>query len=329
MALKDTVFTATYPDTAYFSDQVLLPQLAHGTNVTVVSGFLSSYVIRLVSDVTKSPEVEPGLIDLTFCIPGGNRTGESDAEQLARYLSAFNLQADAEEFVIQALRLADEGGLQFSCLIADAGSNITRASIGLLHEPGNLSEYVTFLDEQGGDSNSPIKIARSWTGDSEKQAAERLEDLINAATNDSWDRIRRLGNAESASLLREIATKNLIAETSKAETDTRPKPAPVVISYIDEDEDADDFVDDVEDLIDEFDELSSFVDNYSDDAEEMINLYFTGGRIPRRWSFEESIDLKPVEHALPFPESYVGMLSDFEGTCKCGMTYDRRYGCAG
>lgn len=329
MALKDTVFAATYPDTAYFSDQVLLPQLAHGTNVTVVSGFLSSYVIRLVSDVAKSPEVEPGLIDLTFCIPGGDRAGESDAERLARYLSTLNKQKDAEEFVIQALRLADEGGLQLSCLIADAGSNITRASIGLLHEPGTLSEYVTFLDEQGGDSNSPIKIARSWAGESEKQASERLEDLINAATNDSWDRIRRLGNSESAALLREIATKNLIARISQAQTETLPKAAPVVISFIDEDENADDFVDDVDDLIDEFDELSSFIDNYSEDAEEMINLYFTGGRIPRRWAFEESFDLKPVAHALAFPESYVGMLSDYEGTCKCGMTYDRRYGCAG
>ena len=329
MALRNTVFTATYPDTAYFSDQVLLPQLAHGTNVTVVSGFLSSYVIRLVSDVANSPEVEPGLIDLTFCIPGGNRTGESDAEQLARYLSAFNKREDSEEFVVQALRLADEGGLQLSCLIADAGSNLTRASIGLLHEPGNLTEYVSFLDEQGGDSNSPIKIARSWSGDSEKQAAERLEDLVNAATNDSWDRIRRLGHAESASLLREIATKSLLAETSNAEVSARSKPASVVISYTDEDADAEDFVDDVEDLIDEFDELSSFIDNYSDDAEEMINLYFTGGRIPRRWAFEESFDIKPVEHALPFPESYVGMLSDYEGTCKCGLPYDRRYGCAG
>lgn len=329
MALKDTVFTATYPDTAYFSDQVLLPQLAHGTNVTVVSGFLSSYVIRLVSDVAKSPEVEPGLIDLTFCIPGGSRTGESDAEQLARYLSAFNEQTDAEEFVIQALRLADEGGLQFSCLIADAGSNITRASIGLLHEPGNLNDYVTFLDEQGGDSNSPIKIARSWAGGSEKQASERLEDLINAATNDTWDQIRRLKNAASATLLREIATNNLIAKVATAENTVAPKPTLVAIPYEDEDDIAEDFVDDVDELFDEFEELSSFVDNYSDDAEAMINLYFTGGRIPRVWTFEESFRIKPVEHALPFPDAYVDMLSDFEGVCKCGLRYDRRYGCSG
>ena len=329
MALRNETFGSTYPDTAYFSDQVLLPQLARGANITVVSGFLSSYVIRLVSDAAKSPEIEPGLIDLTFCIPGGNRTGESDSKQLARYFSAFNDANDVEEFVIQALKLSDEGGLRFSCLIADAGSNLTRASIGLIHEPGDLNNYVSFLDEQGGDSNSPIKIARSWAGESERNASERLEDLINAATNDSWDRIRRLGNSESAALLRQIAVGSLLEDVSQEKPEPKVKPAKVVIPYVEEDDDAADFEDDIDELNAEFDELSSFLDNFSDDAEEMINIYFTGGRIPRRWEFDEPTGLKPVEHALPFPESHVAMLSEYEGVCKCGESYDRRFGCSG
>jgi hypothetical protein len=329
MTLLDTDFQETYPDSPYFSDQVLLPGVASGVNLTLVSGFLPSYVIRLVSDVAKSPEVEPGQIDLTFCIPGQGIQHETDALRLARYLSAFNVQSEVEEFVIQALRLADEGGLTFNFLIADAGSNLTRASLGLLHEPGNLSEYVAFVDEQAGDSNSPVKIARSWSEGSEAQAAERLDDLISAAVNDTWDRIRRVSSDDAAALLREIATKGLLSEEAEVVEvqPLRTKPARVEIA--DEDDDADDFVDDVDDLNEEFEELASFLDGYSDDAEEMINIYVMGGRIPRSWNFNREVGLRPVEHALPFPDEYAEILSEFEGTCKCGQTYDRRYGCAG
>ena len=329
MALFETDFQATYPDTPYFSDQVLLPGVASGVNVTVVSGFLPSYVIRLVSDVAKSPEVEPGQIDLTFCIPGQGIKHETDAVRLARYLSAFNEKSSVEEFVIQALRLADEGGLTFNFLIADAGSNLTRASLGLLHEPGNLSEYVAFVDEQAGDSNSPVRIARSWTQGSESQAAERLDDLISAAVNDTWDRIRRVASADAAALLREIATKDLLSVETEVPPTQPIITKPTRVEIADEDEDADDFIDDVDELNEEFEELSSFLESYSDDAEEMINLYVMGGRIPRSWDFSRDIGLRPVEHALPFPEAYADILSDFEGTCKCGLTYDRRYGCAG
>ena len=331
MPIREVELGHFYPDTAFFSDQVLLPAVARGTDVDLVTGFLSSYAARLVTDVAKSPEIEPGRISLTFCIPGQMFYQESDASRLTRFLLHTNTKKVVEEFVVHALKLADEGGLHLEALIAESGSNITRSSIGLLKDRDVETDFITFVDEIAGDLNSPISLARSWGVGEEAEDALHLAEVIEAGEHSEIEGIRRISAQDALGLLREIATTDLINKVQKELLEDRkpirkPKTAAekAFTDEFDEDEDVS-----VEDLLEEFDDLIDFIDGSEGDADFLINTYVRGSSAGGRWSVRTTGTLKPVEHALPLPSELVKVLHEYEGVCRCGLTYDRRYGCTG
>jgi hypothetical protein len=328
MPIREVQIGHNYPDTEFFSDQVLLPAVARGTDVTIVTGFLSSYVARLVTDVAKSPEIEPGHISLTFCIPGQMFYQESDAARLTRFLLQTNSKSVVQGFVVEALKLANEGGLSLKTLIAESGSNITRSSIGLLQIDG-ASDFISFIDEVAGDMNSPITIARSWASGEEADDASNLGEVIVAGQTSDVAGIRRIDAEGALKLLREIATTDLIDSIQREllqdrKSITRPKGAEKAVLREDFNEDEDI---NVEDLLEEFDDLYDLVEGSEGDAEDLITTYVRGNLVGGRWSVRTTGALKPVEHALPIPIEFVKVLHEYEGICRCGATYDRRYGC--
>jgi hypothetical protein len=256
---------------------------------------------------------------------------ESDASRLTRFLLHTNTKKVVESFVVHSLKLADEGGLHLEALIAESGSNITRSSIGLLRDRDVEGDFIAFVDEMAGDLNSPIAMARSWGVGEEVDDAIHLAEVIDAGEHSEIEGIRRISSTEALALLRVIATTGLIEKVQKELLEDR-KPirrakTAAEKAFTDDFDDAEDVS--VEDLLEEFDDLIDYIDGNEGDADYLINTYVKSSSAGGRWSVRTSGTLKPVEHALPMPIEFVKVLHDFEGVCRCGQTYDRRYGCAG
>ena len=310
--LTNFIKALEHEDSPYFSDAVLLPAIGSGVDLTLITGFVPSYLQRLIEDVATSPEIEPGRIKLLLCIPNNH---ESDAFDLANALHGSKLSVEQNQsFVVNALKLVDEGGLEIELLVSDRGGLLTYSAIGQLELD---AESATFLDRLAGDHNSSLKFSRSWSDGPEKLANESVNQFVVSAKFDSHLGIRRLTSSEATDALREVATANLLAKLEMPDS----------IDSIDTISQA--TVSEIEAELEELVELEAELQSEPDD----IVAFFDFGESNVRdltWYLENPEKLNAFQsHAPALAEDIIEVVGNMQGQCWCGNSYDRAFGCPG
>lgn len=313
MNIKAAIDTRQFSDSPNLSDLVLLPAVAEGHDLTIVSGFVPSYLARLVRDAVASPEIEPGQIHVVLCAKSPSEL--DDAENLAGLLMGSGLsEKELQDFLIDSLNLLDEGGLTFELLFSHKGEEVTRSCVGMVGLTDGT--HACFVDQVPGDFNSAIKFSRSWSDGLESKAGKSAAEFVHAARFDTWAGVRRLDQASSAMVMVEIARQNLLAKTSGA-LESQP----------------------VEDFEEEFDEIAEFEKleelllNSDEDAEFLLTSFvnFPGERVrDLAWFLDDPERLlRAKQHAPALPQDLYELVGASLGTCWCGVEYDRRFGCSG
>lgn len=324
MSLKTSFLKPIYDDAPLLSDQLLLPQLARGRNVYVLSAFAPSYLFKLVEDLASSKEIEPGYLNIVFFVPGEMAVRSESIARFHKYLLKYASHWQVASFVSQCLQLIDEGrehehgGLQIQILHTSQKRAITKSLSGLIVDQSTNEEYVAFIDAKGGDFNSPVRTFRSWDLEEEFTAQDVLG-LVSRALNNEQPRSALLGPRDLEEWLVYLA--NYYEENPPA------KP----IEQTDVDEHDDEFIDDDAEE-DEDDLLLDHLLGLDDFANEDQYGWFG--------SDGEEFDLGPVTvevkredaihgHIPPLDPFLVAVLSSAQGVsrCNCGQKFVRAYGC--
>jgi ribosomal protein S28E/S33 len=189
MSFRDSFTQSRYDDAPHLSDQLLLPNLAKGHDVHLFSAFAPSYLFGLVSDLAKSPEIEPGFLSITFFVPGDLTLRSSGIARFRNYLLEYAAsEQDVALFVNQVLQLAEEGadgevgGIRVSILHANQKRPLTKGCIGVVSSSEATEDYVAFVDARGGDYNSPATPLKSWEDSDYFAAEDVLRKIIEAST---------------------------------------------------------------------------------------------------------------------------------------------------
>lgn len=313
MNIKAAIDKRQFSDSPNLSDLVLLPAVAEGHDLTIVSGFVPSYLARLVRDVVASPEIEPGQIHVVLCAKSPSEL--DDAENLAGLLTGSGLmEKELQDFMIDALNLLDEGGLTLELLFSRKGEEVTRSCVGMVGLVDGT--HACFIDQVPGDFNSAIKFSRSWADGVEAKAGKSASEFVYAARFDTWAGVRRLDQSSSAIVLLDIARQNLLSRASGALGGQT----------------SEDFEEEFDEVT-EFEELEELLLNSDEDAEFLLKTFvnFPGERVrDLAWFLDDPKHLlRAKEHAPALPEDLLGLVGASLGTCWCGIEYDRRFGCSG
>lgn len=170
MGIRESFFKSVYEDSLHLSDQLLLPNIVRGNNAFLVGGNIPSYIVKLLSDLHVSEEIEPGHVTFTLCLSSEVLSYQTVARQLHRVIeeaAGGNVQL-ARHFVESALHLMDEirsdgtKSLNMRVLATKARTLPLRGCAGVLAGPGDRDDYVTFEDARPGDFNSPVRPKSSW-----------------------------------------------------------------------------------------------------------------------------------------------------------------------
>lgn len=310
--LTNFVSVLEHEDSPYFSDSVLLPAIGSGVDITLITGFIPSYLQRLIEDVATSPEIEPGQIKLLVCIPNNHKT---DALDLAAAINGSKLDKEQNEsFVVNALKLVDEGGLELEILVSDRGGLLTFSAVGQLQFQ---NESATFLDRLAGDHNSSLRFSRSWSEGQEKVANESVNQFVVSATLDSHSGIRRMTASEATDALREVAAANLLAQMELPDTSPIVDNAPNVTD---------------DEIEAEFEELEELENELLSDGEDIVAFFDYGDANVRdlTWYMENPEKMNAFKgHAPALADSILEVVGNRQGQCWCGNTYDRAFGCPG
>ena len=205
--LRELVTQPVYSDEAHFSDQLLLPALAAGHHVTLVTAFVPSYLVRLVEDLASSPEIEPGKLTVIFCVPSKSKEQVTEARLLSRYISiSASSFLEVKSFLDSSLSLASEGGLRFGALLSKEDHLLTPSCLGIIEscEPSS-DELLGFTDTTAGDLNSPIPVQGSWA-DEENLIGAVLK-VVSSALNREFPNLLRKSHQEVLGLIHEIREK--------------------------------------------------------------------------------------------------------------------------
>ncbi len=328
--LRELVAQSVYADEAHFSDQLLLPALAAGHHVTLVTAFVPSYLIRLVEDLASSPEIEPGKLTIIFCVPSKSNEQVSEARLLSRYitLSANNF-LEVKSFLDSSLSLAREGGLRFGALLSREDIVLTPSCIGVIESGGASSnDLLGFTDTTAGDLNSPIPVQGSW-GD-ESDLLEAVLKVVSSALNRAFPNLLRKSHQEVLGLIHEIREKGYPKHDFPESQDrelgqekTRKKPAKVIVNEVEPADEDDDIAPTLEeDFAIERILREVFLREAGFQGEELSA--FLGEA-----SFESSFvfDWDERQHTPPLGIDILEVVGRGYAACWCGESFDREQGC--
>lgn len=189
MSLSENFFKPIYDDAPWLSDQLLLPNMARGHSIHILSAFVPSYIFKLVKDLAQSEEIEPGFLNLVLFIPGDLKVRSESIARFKKHLLTYSSDWEVSQFAQDCLQLIKEGrendfgGLQIQVQHTSQKKPLTRGLAGIIVDPEEPSEYASFVDAKGGDFNSPVKIRRSWDADEHYDAQEVLGLVVSATTN--------------------------------------------------------------------------------------------------------------------------------------------------
>lgn len=215
--LRALVSKSSYADEAFFSDELLLPALAEGHHLTIVTAFVPSYLLQLVQDLATSPEIEPGKLTIILCVPFPASESMSEARLLARYvgLSGASMK-QTKTFFDAALSLARERGLRISALISKEDQLLTPSCIGIL-ESGELgsSQTVSLIDSTPGDLSSPIAVQGSW--EEERATLDKTLRAVSGALSKDFPTLLRKSHQEVIDLIHETRAKGFFEKDFRQE----------------------------------------------------------------------------------------------------------------
>lgn len=312
---RDSFQVPKYQDSPLLSDQLLLPNLTLGPDIFLVSSYVPSYLIRLVSDLAATAEVEPGHLSLTLYVPGV-LTGEKLAIlRLYHHLKAdFDSLSALSSFVENALQLMAEGGLSMNILHGKVSGKLSKGTLGVIVER-STNDYVSFEDSRPGDFNSPVVPLRSWLAE-EISGAERLLKLLNKALD---------GSRPSSTLVTPQRTGLWLSALYDYISSLDAKDAGFQNeSQLEESLDAQNGAE-----LSKFDDFGSFCEvdveeEFGEDPsdEDPLLDFFSSG-------YAVEITSKDVEghHVAPVPEEIVGLIGEASATCICGRKFRRIEGC--
>lgn len=297
-----------YEDAPELSDQLLLPNLAIGNNIFLVSAFVPSYVQRVVRDLATSPEIEPGHLSITFYVPG-NLVRESEGiERFRTYLVTGCGSLDAaSEFVDDCLQLIEEGGLSVQVTHGPGKNKAVKGCFGVFTDPSS-EDYVAIEDSRGGDFNSPIHPLRSWVPEQVDRAEKVLwrTNVVLEGSRQGLYLVDWQNSARWLSLISKWFDKSAEEQQSEKGTDA----------------------DGLEDSFDEDEFFAQFLDVEEDvgwnNDEEMFDLesFFSAG-------YSVPVTETDVEghHIPPLPENIANIVGLASAECPCGLKFLRVNGC--
>lgn len=328
--LRELVAQPVYSDEAHFSDQLLLPALAAGHHVTLVTAFVPSYLMRLVDDLASSPAIEPGKLTVIFCVPSNSKEQVSEARLLSRYISlSANNFFEVKSFLDSSLSLARGGGLSFGALLSKEDQLLTPSCIGIIEsgEP-NSNELLGFTDTTAGDLNSPIPVQGSWVDNTD--LIESVLGVVSSALNRAFPNLLRKSHQEVLALINEIREKgypkhdfptspgpDLGAQKSR---DRPRKEIQKEVHYSDEDGAYEPGLEEdfgIERILREV-----FLREAGYEGEELAS--FLGEP-----SFEATFpfDWEEREHTPPLVPDLLEVVGRGSTSCWCGESFDREQGC--
>lgn len=323
MSLSQSFFKPFYEDAPWLSDQLLLPNLARGHSIHVLSAFAPSYLFKLVDDLAGTQEVEPGFLNIVFFVPGDLSIRSQSIARFKKYLLTHSDDWNVAKFVTNALQLIKEardneqGGLQITVQHTTQKKPLTKSLAGVIVDLEDPDSYVSFVDAKGGDFNSPVQINRSWFDD-EEFAAQEVLGLVASAVNNQNPR---------ASLVIPTEVEEWLIYLANFYEDNPPVD-PETLIRADEDQVAEDEDEDDNPLNDEFLEhllnLEEFEDEdqygwYGSDSDE-----FDLGPVSVDVSSDKALHghIPPLE---PVAAYFVGQ--DAIARCVCGSKFIRANGC--
>ncbi len=325
MHLKEEFTKPVYDDAPWLSDQLLLPQIARGRDVYLLSAFSPSYVFKLIEDLAKSKEIEPGFVNLVFFVPGDMVIRSESIARFHKYLLTYSDAWTVANFLSNSLKLFDEtrendsGGLQIQILHTSQKRSLAKGASGLIVDKENPEEYVAFIDAKGGDLNSPVQIYRSWDQDEEFTAKEVLGRLA-AALNQDHPKARLISPREVEEWIIYLA--NYYEENPPIKP-----PNDIESDDSDSEIEGEDGLDeeDIDELIEHLLGLKEFRDEekygWFGEADDEFDLGPVTVQAPR----DQAID----GHVPPLEPFLASLMSSSEGVarCICGQKFIRAYGC--
>jgi hypothetical protein len=191
MPISEDFFSSKYDDAPWLSDQLLLPNLARGYAVHMLSAFAPSYLFKLVADLAASEEVEPGYLNVIFFVPGDLSIRSQSIARFKTYLEKYSNDWEVAKFVSNCLQIIKEGrennfgGMQIQVLHTNQKRPLTKSLTGVIVDPEEPDNYATFVDAKGGDFNSPVQIRKSWIADERYEAQDVLGHVVKAHSSTS------------------------------------------------------------------------------------------------------------------------------------------------
>ena len=323
MSFRDTFIQSKYEDAPHLSDQLLLPNIAKGNELHLFSAFAPSYLFRLLTDLAKSPEVEPGFLSITFFVPGDLTLRSSGIARFRNYLLRYaDSEQDVSLLVNHVLQLAEEGtkgevgGIRVSILHTSQKRALTKGCIGVISSSETPEDYVAFADERGGDYNSPVKPLKSWE-DSDYFAAEDILRKVIEASTGRHPRGTLVSDQETLDWFTYLS--NWYLENPPVQPETLEREAESEVTEDEDEELEDEFLGYLRDLADFEDEENYGWFGIEDETEELFVQGNYGVVVP-----SEEIELG---HIPPLPSSIADLVGPAQAKCPCGQLIVRAYGC--
>ncbi len=343
--LRNNISDVDFADNPFFADLVLIPLLRLGNAVSMVSGFVPSYVNRTLERIIEVRPSAPGKFTFVLCLPA------LPASTSALHAIAGHVAAEQMVETKTLIELVGKGvsvGLPFEIqiLVPSRGAVITRSSIGVIEDQQDDSARVGFIDELAGDNNSLIHLSRSWVGE-EAAATERFEDLVYAAINNSWESVERVADfdlGQLADLIGEVKPGTPPAD-EHSETAPPPPTPPAARSAAEksnnrfedpaldllDDGFANDDYDDLVDVEADFDEIMGIVELSDGEVDSIFNAFYGDpSQTQLLGDFARARSRGRLErpHAAPASAEILNLVGDINYQCWCGNEYSIREGCA-
>lgn len=324
MSFRESFIDSKYDDAPFLSDQLLLPNLAKGHNLHLFSAFAPSYIFRLVSDLAQSPEVEPGFLNIVFFVPGDLSL---KSEGIARFRNYLLRYAESElvvaQFIDNVLKLAEEskesdvGGIRLSILHTSQKRPLTKGCQGVISSSENTDDYVAFLDERGGDYNSPVTTLKSWINHDFFAAQEILRN-VSEASGGNHPRGVFVSDAESMDWFTHLSNWYLDNQPTQVNDDSNDSDEEANTEEYEEPL-TDNFLNYLQELDDFQNETNYGWFGADQDSEEMFGYGNFGVVVPAT----ELLD----GHIPPLPISISALVGPAQAHCPCGKLIIRADGC--
>ena len=308
--LINNIGNVDFADNPTFADLVLMPLLQLGNDVTIVSGFVPSYVNRTLESLVEMEQAATsvGSFQFVWCLPV-LKDAPSTMQAVAEHVATSGVREDFDFLALLKRARALNMRVTLQVLVPTRGAMITRSAIGLISDG---SSRVAFIDELSGDNNSAIHLTRSWVED-ELVMTDRFEDLVHGAAHDSWAEVVRLSDVDADSLLNMTSTHSLF-ERVKADPQS----------------------DDFGQGADRFDDPAR--QNIEVKTEEDLAHLGSSEDLSDAWlydfSFEDEVffeerreRLGARQHASPASAEILEIVGDATYQCWCGNDYSIRWGC--